>query len=90
MGKWEREMKKERFLRTRIVLYLIIDLAMTIISLPICLVYVIVEYLSGKIYNRRPKLRYVTEKQFKSRVVKWYAGRFRGLYEEDVRRKQRA
>lgn len=80
-------MKTEKFLRTWIVLFLVIHLVMCVIFAPLQLLLLILEHVFGKIYDTRPKLRYVTEKQYKSRLVKWYAGRFRGLYEEDVRRR---
>ena len=80
-------MKVEKFLRTRIVLFLIIHFILLILAFPVYLVHEIEGYVFGKIYDTRPKLGYVTEKQFKSRLVRWYAGNFRGLYERDVRRR---
>ena len=80
-------MKTEKFLRTRIILFLIVHLIMCIIFVPLQLTVLILEYVFGKIYDRRPRLRYVTEKQFKSKLVRWYAGNFHGMYERDLRRK---
>ena len=80
-------MKTEKFLRTRIILFLVIHFMMCVIFAPLQLILLILEHIFGKIYDTKPKLRYVTEKQFKSRLVKWYAGNFQGLYESDVRRR---
>lgn len=81
-------MKTERFLRTRIVLYLILYLLLIIIFAPLQLLVMGLEYLFGKItYKTEPRLRHVSEKQFKSKLVKWFAANFHGLYEKDVKRK---
>ena len=80
-------MKTEKFLRIRIILFLVIHFTMCVIFAPLELILLILEPIFGKIYDTKPKLRYVTEKQFKSRLVRWYAGNFIGLYERDVRRR---
>ncbi|MCP1225691.1 hypothetical protein [Sebaldella sp. S0638] len=80
-------MKTEKFLRIRIILFLVIHFMMCVIFAPLELILLILGHIFGKIYEKRPKLRYVTEKQFKSKLVRWYAGKFHGMYETDLRRK---
>ena len=81
-------MKTEKFLRTRIVLYLLIYLIMCIIFTPLQLMLLGLEYLFGKIqYKIEPRLRYVTEKQFKNKIVKTYAAGFLGMNEKDLRKR---
>lgn len=70
-------MKTEKFLRTRIILYLILYVIMCIIITPSQLILMGLQYLFGKIqYKTEPRLRYVSKKQFKSWIVKTYAAIF--------------
>ncbi len=81
-------MKTEKFLRTRIVLYVTMYGILVILFIPLDLLRLGIENLFMKIACKtEPRLRYVTEKQFKSKIVRGYAANFLGMYERDLRKR---
>ena len=81
-------MKTEKFLRTRIVLYLTMYGILAVLFISLDLLRLSIEKLFGKIAHKtEPRLRYVSEKQFKSRIVRGYVANFLGMYENDLRKR---
>ena len=71
-----------------ILFIIVIYLVVCVIFAHLELILLILEPIFGKIaYKTEPRLRYVTEKQFKSKIVRGYAANFLGMYEKDLRKR---
>ena len=81
-------MKTEKFLRIRIILYVTMYGILVVLFVPLDLLRSGLENLFMRIACKtEPRLRNVTEKQFKSRIVRGYAANFLGMYENDLRKR---